>query len=187
MSRNLPLVIALVSALSSVGGFVVCAAGETGLKASRSTAPHRATLQSGAATGGAINQVQLDTPHGEVARYHAEGARNIRRTPGTAQPAQRRKKLQTVQRHKKKVQRKRCDIVPQSGKKFALHGMLQSPSRYDPPRGARFSGVADPDTRELTHDHFQELDRNRDGAIDPFERTLGRLDMDRDRATHRWE
>ena len=33
---------------------------------------------------------------------------------------------------------------------------------------------------DLTHDHFQELDRNQDGAIDPVERAFGRIDMDRD-------
>ena len=60
------------------------------------------------------------------------------------------------------------------------HGMLESPQRYDPRRKQLGSGVPDPRTSELTHDHFQELDRNQDGTIDPVERTFGRLDMDRD-------
>src|SRR4029078_7876270 len=37
-----------------------------------------------------------------------------------------------------------------------------------------------PQTPDLTHDHFQELDRNQDGMIDPVERAFGRIDMDRD-------
>lgn len=60
------------------------------------------------------------------------------------------------------------------------HGMLESPQRYDPRRSHLGTGVPDPYNPELTHDHFQELDRNQDGSIDPVERTFGRLDMDRD-------
>jgi hypothetical protein len=60
------------------------------------------------------------------------------------------------------------------------HGMLESPQRYDPRRNQLGAGVPDPHTPELTHDHFQELDRNQDGTIDPVERTFGRPDMDRD-------
>jgi hypothetical protein len=40
---------------------------------------------------------------------------------------------------------------------------------------------------ELQLDHFTELDRNHDGAIDPFERALGRLDLDRDLHSRQWE
>ena len=60
------------------------------------------------------------------------------------------------------------------------HGMLESPQRYDPRRNHLGAGVPDPHTPELTYDHFQELDRNQDGTIDPVERVFGRLDMDRD-------
>jgi len=60
------------------------------------------------------------------------------------------------------------------------HGILESSQRYDPRRNHRGAGVLDPHNPELTHDHFQELDRNQDGAIDPVERTFGRPDMDRD-------
>ena len=44
----------------------------------------------------------------------------------------------------------------------------------------RLAGVPSPQTLDLTHDHFQELDRNQDGMIDPVERAFGRIDMDRD-------
>lgn len=60
------------------------------------------------------------------------------------------------------------------------HGMLESPQRYDPRRNHLDAGVPDPHNSELTHDQFQELDRNQDGSIDPVERAFGRLDMDRD-------
>ena len=60
------------------------------------------------------------------------------------------------------------------------YGLLEGPQRYDPRRSHLGAGVPDPNTPELTHDHFQELDRNQDGMIDPVERTFGRPDMDRD-------
>lgn len=61
-----------------------------------------------------------------------------------------------------------------------FHGILETPQRYDPRRNQLGAGVPDPHALELTHDHFQELDRNQDGTIDPVERTFGRPDMDRD-------
>jgi len=60
------------------------------------------------------------------------------------------------------------------------HGMLESPQRYDPRRNHPGAGVPSTHDPELTDDHFQELDRNLDGTIDPIERTFGRPDMDRD-------
>ena len=65
------------------------------------------------------------------------------------------------------------------------HGMLESPQRYDPRRNHLGVGILDPHNPELTHDHFQELDRNQDGSIDPVERAFGRLDMHLDISTHR--
>jgi len=63
------------------------------------------------------------------------------------------------------------------------HGLLEDSQRYDPRPNYRTAGVPNPQTPDLTHDHFQELDRNRDGKIDPVERTLGRLDMEHDLST----
>jgi hypothetical protein len=60
------------------------------------------------------------------------------------------------------------------------YGVLENAQRYDPRPHAHSPGVPNPQTPELTHDHFQELDRNQDGAIDPVERAFGRIDMDRD-------
>lgn len=80
-----------------------------------------------------------------------------------------------------KIHRKRVPkAVVQPRTDLMYHGMLESPQRYDPRRNHIGAGVPDPHTPELTHDHFQELDRNQDGTIDPVERAFGRLDMDRD-------
>lgn len=80
-----------------------------------------------------------------------------------------------------KVHRKKApEAVVQPRTDLMYHGMLESPQRYDPRRNQLGASVPDPRTSELTHDHFQELDRNQDGTIDPVERTFGRLDMDRD-------
>jgi len=80
-----------------------------------------------------------------------------------------------------KVHRKRAPkAVVQPRTDLMYHGMLESPQRYNPRRNHLGAGILDPHNPELTHDHFQELDRNQDGQIDPVERTFGRPDMDRD-------
>jgi len=63
---------------------------------------------------------------------------------------------------------------------LTYYGLLEDPQRYDPRPNSRMAGVPNPQTPDLTHDHFQELDRNQDGKIDPVERAFGRLDMDHD-------
>jgi hypothetical protein len=83
-------------------------------------------------------------------------------------------------RHMKVHKQEVPKVVVQPRTDLMYHGMLESPQRYDPRRNHGGAGVPDPQTSELTHDHFQELDRNQDGQIDPVERTFGRLDMDRD-------
>jgi len=72
----------------------------------------------------------------------------------------------------KAVVQPRTDLIP--------YGMLEDSQRYDPRPRASSPGVPSPQTLDLTHDHFQELDRNQDGRIDPVERAFGRIDMDRD-------
>jgi hypothetical protein len=84
-------------------------------------------------------------------------------------------------RHMKVQKREAPKAVVEPSIDLMYHGMLESPQRYDPRRNHRVgAGVPDPHNPELTHDHFQELDRNQDGSIDPVERVFGRLDMDRD-------
>jgi hypothetical protein len=60
------------------------------------------------------------------------------------------------------------------------YGVLEDSQRYDPRSNSHTAGVPHPQTPDLIHDHFQELDRNQDGKIDPVERAFGRIDMDRD-------
>src|SRR5512147_1501206 len=67
---------------------------------------------------------------------------------------------------------------------LAHYGMLEQPQRYDPGRNRRTGRVIIPQAAGLLHDHFPELDQNHDGVIDPFERAVGRLDIERD-ATNR--
>jgi len=84
--------------------------------------------------------------------------------------------LRRMKVHRKGVPK----AVVQPRTDLMYHGMLESPQRYDPRRNHLGAGAPDPHNPELTHDHFQELDRNQDGTIDPVERTFGRPDMDRD-------
>lgn len=63
---------------------------------------------------------------------------------------------------------------------LTYYGVLEDSQRYDPRPSSRNAGVASPQTSDLALDHFQELDRNQDGKIDPVERAFGRIDIDRD-------
>lgn len=66
----------------------------------------------------------------------------------------------------------------------AHFGMLEQPRRYDYGRDRRTGRVIVPQAAGSLHDHFPELDQNHDGVIDPFERAVGRLDIEHD-ATNR--
>jgi hypothetical protein len=94
----------------------------------------------------------------------------------TAVKPKRSKHPRRVNVHKKS----RPKVVVQPRTDLMYYGMLESPQRYAPIRNHLGGGVLNPDILELAHDHFQELDRNQDGTIDPFERAFGRPDMDRD-------
>lgn len=108
------------------------------------------------------------------------------RQPGDIQKQAR--SVQTEFKPKRSKRSRRMNIhkkeppkaVVQPRTDLMYYGILESPQRYDPVRSHLGGGVPYPDILELTHDHFQELDRNQDGAIDPVERTFGRPDMDRD-------
>lgn len=83
-------------------------------------------------------------------------------------------------RHKQAGKKARPHATVRAKPDLSYYGILEQPQRYDPNRGRHRGGGPNPQAGELLHDHFQELDKNRDGLIDPFERALGRLDMDRD-------
>lgn len=80
-----------------------------------------------------------------------------------------------------KVQKKAAPkAVVQPRTDLMYYGVLEDAQRYDPRPSSPAGALFNPQTPDLTHDHFQELDRNQDGMIDPVERALGRIDMDRD-------
>jgi hypothetical protein len=92
-----------------------------------------------------------------------------------------------IRRHRKAGVKWRPPVIVQPKPDLSYHGMLEHPQRYNPSRDRRAGRAPNPQAGEILHDHFQELDKNRDGVIDPFERAFGRLDMDRDVSNHQWE
>jgi hypothetical protein len=92
-----------------------------------------------------------------------------------------------TRRHQKATVKIRLPAIVQPKPNLSCHGILQQPQRYDPSRDRRTGRVRNPLAGELLHEHFQELDKNYDGMIDPFERALGRLDLDHDLNNRQWE
>ena len=75
------------------------------------------------------------------------------------------------------------EAAAESMQDLAHHGLLTTPHRYPLDQGDRRSAVVTPHPGDLAHDHFLELDKNRDGVIDPLERATGRLDIEMDAST----
>ena len=135
---------------------------------SRSSTPHMAAGQSKGRTRKALKKMApgLDRPHVQASKpdrrvipHRSRKNPAVVRPPATVQP--------------------KLDL--------SYYGILEHPQRYDP-RLQRDKGAPhNPQTSELLHDHFQELDKNHDGVLDPFERALGRLDMDRDLSNRQWD
>ena len=96
--------------------------------------------------------------------------------PNTSSKVNRQKKSRSLKSSKKS----RLKARVQARTDLKSHGLLEDTRRYDPRPDYRTAGVQNPHARNLTHDHFQELDHNQDGKIDPIERAVGRMDMDRD-------
>ena len=92
-----------------------------------------------------------------------------------------------IPRHRKAGIKWRPPVIVQPKPDLSYHGILEQPRRYNPSRDRRAGRAPNPQADEIQHDHFQELDKNRDGMIDPFERAFSRLDMDRDVSNHQWE
>lgn len=103
---------------------------------------------------------------------------------GHAPPDRARRK---TSRHRKAGKKWHPPAIVQPKPDLSYHGMFEQPQRYDPSRDRRTGRAPNPQASELQHDHFQELDKNYDGMIDPFERAFGRLDMDRDVSNRQWE
>ena len=112
----------------------------------------------------------------KVTRATRPSTAELRKPPVTGEASPSKKRHRTIKAHRKSmpkaVVRPRTDLIH--------FGMLEDSQRYDPRPHNDSAAVRSPQTPELTHDHFQELDRNQDGLIDPVERTFGRIDMDRD-------
>lgn len=83
-------------------------------------------------------------------------------------------------RRTKGSKKHRSKAIIQAKPDLSYHGILERPQRYDPRLDHRKGGSANPQIGNVLHDHFQELDKNHDGAIDPIERATGRIDLDRD-------
>ena len=92
-----------------------------------------------------------------------------------------------TRRHKKVGKKWSPPAIVQPKPDLSYYGILEQPQRYDPRRDRRAGRAPNPQAGEILHDHFQELDKNHDGMIDPVERAFGRLDMDRDVSNHQWE
>ena len=90
-------------------------------------------------------------------------------------------------RHRKAGNKRRPPAIVQPKPDLSYHGMFEQPQRYDPSRDRQTGRAPNPQAGELQQEHFQELDKNHDGMIDPFERAFGRLDMDRDVSNHQWK
>lgn len=97
------------------------------------------------------------------------------------------KKVRQAHRQGKLSKKAKARAVVKPHADLMYHGILEDPSRYDPRHNRQTAGAPDPQTPDLTHDHFQELDRNRDGKIDPVEKAFSRLDIDRDLSTRHWQ
>ena len=103
-------------------------------------------------------------------------AEAIRKRNITGEDPLPKKSHRAIKAHKKVIPK----AVVQPRTDLIHYGILEDSQRYDPRPHADSASVPSPQTPELIHDHFQELDRNQDGIIDPVERAFGRLDMDRD-------
>ena len=88
--------------------------------------------------------------------------------------------------HQKAVIGRPSPAIVEPKPDLSYHGILEQPQRYDPSRDRRAGRPPNPQAGEILYDHFQELDKNHDGMIDPFERAFSRLDMNRDVSNYQW-
>lgn len=131
-------------------------------------------------------QVSITLPKGSPKQSaRTELSRTVRAAPQEQTSSER--VPGKTRRHRKAGKKWHPPAIVQPKPDLSYHGILEHPQRYDPSRDRRAGRAPNPQAGEIQHDHFQELDKNRDGMIDPFERSFGRLDMDRDVSNHQWE
>ena len=114
-----------------------------------------------------------------------ESSKSVAAAPQAQTPSDRTSRK--IRRHRKAGKKWHPSAIVQPKPDLSYHGILEQPQRYDPSRDRRAGRAPNPQAGEVLHDHFQELDKNHDGMIDPFERAFGRLDMDRDVSNRQWE
>ncbi len=116
------------------------------------------------------------------------GTESTKMLPTVAQGQKPSKRVpRKISLHQKAVIERPSPAVVEPKPDLSYHGILEQPQRYDPSRKRRAGRPPNPQADEILHDHFQELDKNHDGLIDPFERAFGRLDMNRDVSNYQWE
>ena len=99
--------------------------------------------------------------------------------------ATRSKRSHSVRKNTRKSQRTRSQgTITQD---LSYLGVLEGPRRYDPSSNQQRGAVPNPRARDVRVDHFQELDKNQDGVLDPIERATSRLDIDRDLSNRHWK
>jgi len=87
---------------------------------------------------------------------------------------------QARRQFKKRNRKHRSPAIIEAKPDLSFLGILEGPHRYDSRLGHRKGGRPSPQVGNVLHDQFQELDKNHDGAIDPLERAISRIDLDRD-------
>ncbi|HKY71801.1 MAG TPA: hypothetical protein VJL88_07760 [Nitrospira sp.] len=150
-------------------------------------AAHGAATKEQTSLGGREKAANASTEQSQKVGGKPASSPGIQRAAKAAQRSTRPKALAELKPNasKRVLQAKvRKKVIPKAAVQPRMdlihYGVLEDSHRYDPRPHAAPAGVPSPQTPELTHDHFQELDRNQDGMIDPVERAFGRIDMDRD-------
>jgi len=128
-----------------------------------------------------VKQPKVDTKPPAV----AESSKTVTTVPQGRKPSRRVPRKTSL--HQRAVIERPSTAIVEPKPDLSYLGILEQPQRYDPSRARRAGRPPNPQTGEILHDHFQELDKNHDGLIDPFERAFGRLDMNRDVSNYQWE
>jgi hypothetical protein len=89
-------------------------------------------------------------------------------------------RVRRAPRHHQASKKQMPEVMAEPKPDVFSNGLLKHPRRYHPDQATGKDGLRNPHTDDLLHDHFQELDRNRDGVIDPVEQVTGRLDIEKD-------
>jgi hypothetical protein len=90
-------------------------------------------------------------------------------------------RVRQVPRHQKQAIKKQMpEVMAEPRPDVFSYGLLKHSRRYHMDQAISKDGLRNPHTDDLLHDHFQELDRNHDGVIDPVEQVTGRLDIEKD-------